>query len=89
MPGSSGGGIPGNGGCVGLAFWRFLPGGGLAIHNHAPESSSVARLLTSWSSQRRATPNGRWAPIRSRVEVAFHRAPRVTRTGVRPSGIWH
>src|SRR6266567_3345689 len=36
VPGGSGGGIPGNGGCTGLAFWRFFPGLGLAIHRHAP-----------------------------------------------------
>ena len=30
MPGGSGGGIPGNGGCTGLAFWRFFSGRGLA-----------------------------------------------------------
>ena len=30
MPGGSGGGIPGNAGCTGLAFWRFFSGRGLA-----------------------------------------------------------
>ena len=30
MPGGSGGGIPGNGGWTGLAFWRFFSGRGLA-----------------------------------------------------------
>jgi hypothetical protein len=30
VPGGSGGGIPGNGGCTGLAFWRFFSGRGLA-----------------------------------------------------------
>jgi len=36
VPGGSGGGIPGNGGCTGLVFWRFFSGRGLAIQNHAP-----------------------------------------------------
>jgi hypothetical protein len=31
VPGGSGGGIPGNGGCTSLAFWRFFSGRGLAI----------------------------------------------------------
>ena len=31
MLGGSGGGIPGNGGCTSLAFWRFLSARGLAI----------------------------------------------------------
>ena len=30
VPGGRGGGIPGNGGCTGLAFWRFFWGRGLA-----------------------------------------------------------
>src|SRR5947209_6672917 len=34
VPGGSGGGIPGNGGCTGLAFWRFFSGRGLAIQKH-------------------------------------------------------
>jgi hypothetical protein len=29
VPGGSGGRIPGNGGCAGLAFWRFFSGRGL------------------------------------------------------------
>jgi hypothetical protein len=33
VPGGRGGGIPGNGGCTGLAFWRFFSGRGLAIHH--------------------------------------------------------
>jgi len=43
----------------GLDFWRFLPGEGLAIYNHAPESSAVARLLTSSSKPRRRL--AKWA----------------------------
>jgi hypothetical protein len=31
VPGGSGGGIPGNGGWTGLAFWRFFSGRDLAI----------------------------------------------------------
>jgi len=31
VPGGSGGGILGNGGCTGLVFWRFFLGGDLAI----------------------------------------------------------
>src|SRR5438876_6271072 len=34
VPGGSGRRHPGNEGCTGLAFWRFL-GRGLAIRNHA------------------------------------------------------
>jgi hypothetical protein len=30
VPGGSGGGIPGSGGCTGLALWRFFSGRGLA-----------------------------------------------------------
>jgi hypothetical protein len=35
VPGGSGEGIPGKGGCAGLAFWRFFSGRGLAIRSHA------------------------------------------------------
>jgi len=30
VPGGAGGGMPSNGGCTGLAFWRFFSGRGLA-----------------------------------------------------------
>jgi len=30
VPGGKGGGMPGSGGCTGLAFWRFFSGRGLA-----------------------------------------------------------
>src|SRR5215475_16219250 len=39
VPGGSGGGITGNGGCTGLAFWRFFSGRGLAKRQLAGTSS--------------------------------------------------
>jgi len=54
VPGDSGGGIPGNGGCAGLAFWRFFSGRGLAkrqlvgthprsVLPHSPRARGVGR----------------------------------------------
>ena len=45
MPGGSGGGIPGNGGCTGLAFWRFFSGRDLAnrVFVCQPASRAVSR----------------------------------------------
>src|SRR5205807_6011234 len=43
VPGGRGGGMPGNGGCTGLAFWRFFSGRGLAIQNHAPSLAQSHR----------------------------------------------
>src|SRR5438445_3294864 len=45
VPGGSGGGMPGNGGCTGLAFWRFFSGRGLAIQNHAPSLAQAHRTV--------------------------------------------
>jgi hypothetical protein len=52
VPDGSGGGIPGNGGCAGLAFWRFFPGRGLAKRqlNHPARRISLrsaSAFLTS------------------------------------------
>jgi len=41
VPGGSGGGIPGNGGCTGLAFWRFFSGRGLAIQHQGSLAQSL------------------------------------------------
>ncbi len=51
MPGGSGGGIPGNGGCTGLAFGRFFPGRGLATHRATIRLDQSLRSvsLPSWA----------------------------------------
>jgi len=47
VPGGSGGGIPGNGGCTGLDF-GFFPGRGLAIRSHG-RSLAKPREHTDWT----------------------------------------
>ncbi len=44
MPGGSGGGIPGKGGCAGLAFWRFFSGRRLAIRAARPSRAGRHQL---------------------------------------------
>jgi len=54
VPGGSGGGIPGNGGCTGLAFWRFFSGRGLAKRqlNHPARRISLRNASAFLNSTR-------------------------------------
>jgi len=82
VPGGSDDGIPGNGGCTVLAFWRFL-GRGLAIRNHAT-SHAISLMRPHRAPQASIGPASRENLIVWGFSDADNRSASYLRNGRRP-----
>jgi hypothetical protein len=90
VPGGSGGGIPGNGGCTGLAFWRFFSARGLGKRqlNHPARRISLRNARARLNSTR-TTDHASAAPVRveHHAQDAVDAEPRMSETGVSHAAI--